>query len=72
VREPPAFQEVVAALMALVALGVTAFLAVRGSEPMAGVLGAVVAAAVGYFLRGRVAQPSTDPQPQPPNQEGRR
>ena len=56
----PTFQEIVAALMALTAVGVVAYLAATGNEPMAGVLGAVVSAAVGFYLRGKVER--SDPQ----------
>jgi hypothetical protein len=57
----PSFQDIVAALMALASVAVVAYLAVVGSEAMAGVLGGVVAAAVGFYLRGKVERPTGEP-----------
>lgn len=57
----PSFQEIIAAMMVLSSVGVVSYLAVVGSEPMAGVLGGVVAAAIGFYLRGKVERPSDEP-----------
>jgi hypothetical protein len=54
----PTFNEAIAALLALTAIAVTACLAVLGNEQAAGALYAVAAAAVGYYLRGRVERPA--------------
>lgn len=52
------FAEKVGALMALMAMLVIAYLAVAGgSEQAAGGLLAVLAAATGFFLRGKVQAP---------------
>jgi hypothetical protein len=52
-------REWVAGLMTLVALGSIAYLAViRNDEAAKGVLAAVLAAAVSWYLRGRVENPS--------------
>lgn len=56
--QQPSFGELIGAAMALVAMGVLAFLALStGNQEAAGALIAVVAAATGYFLRAKVQAP---------------
>ena len=61
----PKFEHVIASLLALGSLGSVTYAAVwQANEQALGALIAVVAAAVGYYLRGRVEMPA-DPQPRP-------
>lgn len=50
-------QEAGPLVMVAVALVVVSILAYQGNEPALGALIGVVAAGVGYFLRGKVEQP---------------
>lgn len=55
----PKFAEMIGALMGLVTVAAVTYIAiVMNSESAQGALFAVLAAAVGYFLRGRVEKPS--------------
>jgi hypothetical protein len=67
----PSLTDVTGTLLALVGLGVVAYLAVAfQSEQAEGAIIALLSAAVGYVYRGRVQPP--DPDPGPPAPEGRR
>ena len=56
-RRSEQIQQVGAALMVAVALGVVAYLAVVGNEQAQGALISILAAGTGFFLRGRVQSP---------------
>ena len=67
IKEPPSFNDVVGAVVGLVALAVVAYLAAfLKSEQAAGAVIALLAAAAGWLYRGRVEK--TEP---PPPSEGR-
>jgi len=56
----PTFAEVVGALMALVALGVSSYAAVmQHNEQAIGAILALLATAAGFFLRGKLQRPTT-------------
>jgi len=58
-NERPKFGEVFGAAMSAVAMLAVTYVAIAmDSEPAQGALFAVVAAAVGFFLRGRVEKPT--------------
>lgn len=58
IKEPPSFQEVVAAVLTIATAAVICYLAVTtANETVIGLLGGVLAAATGFYLRGRVERP---------------
>lgn len=61
----PTFQEVVAALLTVATAVVICYLAVTtANETVIGLLGGVLAAATGFYLRGRVEKPEPPPPPE--------
>ena len=56
----PKFQDAIGSILCLGALGVVAYAAAwQNNEQALGALIAVVAAGVGYYLRGRMSNPSS-------------
>lgn len=53
-----AIQDLGPLAMVMLALGIVSVLALRGHEAAAGALIGTVSAGVGFYLRGRVQQPS--------------
>lgn len=66
---PERLRNYVAALIALIALGVISYIAVRSNDEAAkGALISVLSAATGWYLRGQVASPpETQPRRNPPS-----
>lgn len=54
----PTFNEVIGALITVISLLVVALAAMKGSAEAMTALVGVVGAATGYFLRGRIKEPS--------------
>lgn len=69
IKEPPSFNDVVGAVVSLVALTVVAYLAAAlKSEQAAGAVIALLAASAGWLFRGRVEK--TEPPPPPEGRNG--